>query len=106
MRLRPSADAKFRITELPTPALSEGPRSVTLPSPSSSEPTVVQEVPLVTPVGAAKPSIRPAFRVALTIDAQSPGKWSVRALTESEVVPPGCEEALLIALDPKTRLVQ
>jgi hypothetical protein len=54
----------------------------------------------------AKPAVRPALRVAVTRDPESPGTWLVRPLPDGSAVPPGCEEALLIALDPKTRLLQ
>jgi len=87
------------------PASQSSPRSVTMPSPSSSEPTVTNAH--FTPVTeVTRPATRPALRVAVTRDPQSPGTWLVRPLPEGSAVPPGCEEALLIALDPQTRLLQ
>jgi len=94
-----------QITELPTPASSDGPRSRTLPSPSSSDPNPAGAEPLP-PALAVKQSSLPAFRVALTLDPESPGTWQVRLLSASDRVPQGSEEALLVALDPKTRLGQ
>ena len=101
--VREAQQSGVQITELP--ASQPSPRSVTMPSPSSSEPTVTNaHFSPVTEV--AKPATRPALRVAVTRDPESPGTWLVRPLPEGSAVPPGCEEALLIALDPQTRLLQ
>jgi len=104
--LRDVRQSGVQINELPaTPSSDASPRSVTMPSPSSSEPTV-SRAQFVPPVSVSKASPLPAFRVALAIDASSPGSFQVRPLSEREAVPPGYEEALLIALDPKSRLLQ
>ena len=99
---RDSLQSGVQITEMPGPA---APRSVTLPSPPSSEQTVADAQ--FTPVVELKrPSLRSAVRVAVTRDPDSPNTWLVRPLAEGSEVPPGCEEALLVALDPKSRLLQ
>jgi hypothetical protein len=101
---RDALQSGVQITEMP--ASSQGtPRSVTMPSPSSSEPTVTT-AHFVPAVEVVQPAMRPALRVAVTRDPQAPGTWLVRPLPEGSAVPPGCEEALLLALDPKTRLLQ
>ena len=93
-----------QITELPAPSLI-APRSVTMPSPPSSEQTIANAQ--FTPVSEVKrPAMRSAVRVALTRDPESPDTWLVRPLPEDNEVPAGCEEALLVALDPKSRLLQ
>jgi len=95
--------SRVQITELPMPSTS--PRSVTMPSPPSSEPTVANAQ--FTPVLEVKrPSLRSAVRVAVTRDPENPGTWLTRPLAEGSEVPSGCEEALLIALDPQSRLLQ
>ena len=94
----------MQITELPGRS-EASPRSVTMPSPPSSEQTVADAQ--FTPVVQVKrPAVRSAVRVAVTRDPDSPDTWLVRALPEDHEVPPGCEEALLVALDPKSRLLQ
>ena len=101
---REALQASVQISELP--ASQQSPRSITMPSPSSSEPTVTN-AHIARPVTEVmKPAIRPALRVAVTRDPESPGTWLVRPLPEGSAVPPGCEEALLVALDPQTRLLQ
>jgi hypothetical protein len=76
-----------------------------MPSPPSSEPTATN-AHFVPPVVVAKPALRTALRVAVARDSDSPGTWLVQPLPEGEAVPPGCEEALLIAMDPESRLLQ
>jgi hypothetical protein len=49
---------------------------------------------------------RLALRVAVAADPESPGTWLVRALPEGTPAAPGSEEALLVALDPQSRLLQ
>lgn len=101
---RDALQSGVQITEMPGSAPG-APRSVTMPSPSSSEPTVTQ-AHFAPPVQVVQPAMRPALRVAVTRDPETPGTWLVRPLPEGSPVPPGCEEALLLALDPKTRLLQ
>jgi len=92
-----------QITDMPMTA-DVSPRSVTMPSPSSSEPTVANAY--FSPVAEVKvPAVRTAVRVAVTRDPDSNDTWLVRPLPEGSEVPPGCEEALLVALDPKSRLL-
>jgi hypothetical protein len=76
-----------------------------MPSPPSSEPTIAnaQFRPVIE---LKRPSLRSAVRVAVTRDPESPDTWLVRPLAEGAEVPRGCEEALLVALDPKSRLLQ
>ena len=101
---RDALQSGVQITELPAPSQAS-PRSITLPSPPSSEPTVsnAQFTPVVE---LKRPAVRSALRVAVTRDPNSPDTWLVRPLPEGNEVPPGCEEALLVALDPKSRLLQ
>ena len=102
--VREALQAGVQISELP--ASQQSPRSITMPSPSSSEPTVTNAHIARPVIAVTKPAIRPALRVAVTRDPESPGTWLVRPLPDGSAVPPGCEEALLIALDPQTRLLQ
>ena len=100
--VREALQSGVQITEMP--GSLGGPRSVTMPSPSSSEPTVTNAHFSPT-VEVVKPGTRPAFRVAVTRDPENPGTWLVRPLAADGAVPPGCEEALLIALDPSSKLL-
>jgi hypothetical protein len=93
--IREALQSGVHITELPESQPS--PRSVTMPSPSSSIP-VVSDNPI------AKPAVRPALRVAVSADPRSPGIWLVRPLNDGIAAPPGSEEALLVALDPNSEL--
>jgi hypothetical protein len=102
--VRDAQHSGVQITELPIPDSEHSPRSVTMPSPSSSEPTVTQ-AHLAPPAEVVKTATRAAVRVAVTRDPESPGTWLVRPLAEGSPVPPGCEEALLIALDPQSKLL-
>ena len=101
---RDALQSRVQITELPKRGEAE-PRSVTMPSPPSSEQTVA-DAPFTPVVEVKRPAVRTALRVAVTRDPDSPETWLVRPLAEDHPVPPGCEEALLIALDPKSRLLQ
>jgi hypothetical protein len=103
--VRDALHSGVQITELPAADSQHAPRSVTMPSPSSSEPTVTT-AHFVPPVEVLKPALRPAVRVAVTRDPEGPDTWLVRPLAEGSPVPPGCEEALLIALDAHSRLLQ
>jgi hypothetical protein len=101
---RDALQSGVQITEMPKPA-DASPRSVTMPSPPSSEQTVANAQ--FTPVVEVKqPALRSAVRVAVTRDPSSPDTWLVRPLPEDAKLPPGCDEALLVALDPKSRLLQ
>ena len=102
--LREALQSGVQITEMPAP-VDAAPRSVTMPSPPSSEPTVAnaQYRPVVE---LKRPATRSAVRVAVTRDPASADTWLLRALPEDSPVPPGCEEALLVALNPKSRLLQ
>jgi len=101
---REALHSGVQITELPGPSISS-PRSITMPSPPSSEQTIANAH--YAPVLEVKrPALRSAVRVAVTRDPDSPDTWLVRALPEDHEVPPGCEEALLVALNPKSRLLQ
>jgi len=101
---RDALQSGVQITELPAPSLGS-PRSVTMPSPPSSEQTIANAQ--FTPVIEVKrPAVRSAVRVAVTRDPGSADTWLVRPIPEGDDVPPGCEEALLVALDPKSRLLQ
>ena len=101
---RDALQSGVQITEMPKP-VEFAPRSVTMPSPPSSEQTVADAQ--FTPVVEVKqPALRSAVRVAVTRDPTSSDTWLVRPLPEDAKLPPGCEEALLVALDPKSRLLQ
>ncbi|MES1175918.1 MAG: hypothetical protein ABUL62_16475 [Myxococcales bacterium] len=103
--VRDALHSGVQITELPVPDSQHSPHSVTMPSPSSNEPTVTT-THLVPPVEVAPPALRAAVRVAVTSDPASPGAWLVHPLAEGSPVPPGCEEALLVSLEPHSRLLQ
>jgi hypothetical protein len=93
--IREALQSGVHITELPESQPS--PRSITMPSPSSS-------IPVVPGNPIAKAAVRPALRVAVSADPKSPGAWLVRPLSEGASAPPGSEEALLVALDPNSQL--
>lgn len=95
-----------QITELPQ-SQQHSPRSVTMPSPpSSANEVTVSNAHFAPPVEVVTPATRAAVRVAVTRDPESPGTWLVRPLPEGSAVPQGCEEALLIALDSKSKLLR
>ena len=98
--VREALQSGVHITELPESHPS--PRSVTMPSPSSSIP-VGAENPIVN--GVAKPAARAALRVALSADPTRPGSWLVRPLGEGVAAPAGSEEAILVSLAPNSRLL-
>jgi hypothetical protein len=100
--VRDAQQSGVHITELPDS--QSAPHSVTMPSPSSSIP-VVAPSPLTPVVVVAKPIARQALRVAVSPDPRSPGAWLARPLGEGVPAPPGSEEALLVALDPNSRLL-
>ncbi len=104
MMPRDSLQSGVQITEMPAPSQGS-PRSVTMPSPPSSEQTV-SNAEFTPVIDVVRPAVRSAIRVAVTRDPESPDTWLVRPLPEGREVPPGCEEALLVALDPKSRLLQ
>ncbi|HKO49097.1 MAG TPA: hypothetical protein VJV79_15300 [Polyangiaceae bacterium] len=101
---RDALQSGVQITDLPAPSLAS-PRSITMPSPPSSEATIAN-APVTPVVEVKRPAVRSAVRVAVTRDPESPDTWLVRPLPEDSEVPPGCEEALLVALDPKSRLLK
>ncbi|MEO6599885.1 MAG: hypothetical protein ABIQ16_08450 [Polyangiaceae bacterium] len=103
--VREAMHSGVHITELPMPDSQPSPRSVTMPSPSSSAP-IAPHAFVVPPVEAVRTATRAALRVAVTRDPGSPGTWLVRPLSEGSPVPPGCEEALLVALDAQSKLLQ
>ena len=98
--VREALQSGVHITELPDS--QESPRSVTMPSPSSSIP-VVSSSPIVSQA-APPPALRQALRVAVSADPSTPGTWLVRPLGEGVPAPAGSDEALLIALDPHSQL--
>jgi hypothetical protein len=100
--VREALQSGVRITELPQSV----PHSVTMPSPSSSIPVAGAALQNTLNLANVKPppALRRAQRVAVSPDLKSPGVWLVRPLAEGDEAPPGTEEALLVALDPKTRL--
>lgn len=100
--VREALQSGVQITELTESA--PPPRSVTLPSPASA--TSMPRTTLKAQADSAKPTARQAMRVAVARDPESPGAWLVRVLPEGLPAPPGSEEALLVALDPKSRLFQ
>ncbi len=92
------------ITDLPDSQL--GPRSVTMPSPSSAIPGVPRP-PGPANIGVLpRPALRQAQRVTVRPDPTEPGGWLVRPLAEGVVAPSGSEEALLVALDPESGLFE
>jgi len=101
--VREALQSGVQITELSSSVAP--PRSVTLPSPPST-PSFVPRTTLKAQPESVKPSTRQALRVAVARDPESPGGWLVRPLPEGVAAAPGSEEALLIALDPNSRLFQ
>jgi hypothetical protein len=81
------------------------PRSVTMPSPAPFPRTTLKAQAEAAP---QKPAVAPrqALRVAVARDPENAGALLVRVLPEGATVPPGSEEALLVALDPKSKLFQ
>ncbi|HEX3774816.1 MAG TPA: hypothetical protein VHV51_10160 [Polyangiaceae bacterium] len=100
--VREALQSGVQITELSQP--SQAPRSVTLPSPSSSPP--LPRTTLKAEPESNRPLPRAAMRVAVAPDPEGAGGWLVRPLPEGAPAPPGSEEALLIALSPRSRLFQ
>ena len=97
---REALQSGVQITELPESQPS--PRSVTMPSPSSSIPSVANTP--ITPLAAAKPALHQAVRVALSPDPSHLGWWLVRPLAEGDAAPAGTDEGLLVALNPHSHL--
>ncbi|MEO7035855.1 MAG: hypothetical protein ABI548_18105 [Polyangiaceae bacterium] len=107
---REALQSGVQITELPES--QQSPHSATMPSPSSSIPSVentpdapITAVTPTTPMAVAKPALRQALRVALRPDPAYPGGWLVRPLAEGKPVPADTEEALLVALNPHSHLL-
>jgi hypothetical protein len=99
--VREALQSGVHITELPDS--QQSPRSVTMPSPSSSLPAVPSNP--IAPHAAGKPAaLRQALRVAVSADPRTPGTWLVRPLGEGVPAPAGSDEALLVALDPNSEL--
>jgi hypothetical protein len=98
--VREALQSGVHITELPD-SQQQSPRSVTMPSPSSSIP--VGSSPIAPDV-IARPAPRQALRVAVSADPRTPGTWLVHPLNEGVSAPVGSEEALLVALDPNSTL--
>lgn len=98
--VRDALRSGVQITEL---TQSENPpRSVTMRSP----PSTPSFAPLTAEPDSVKPVPRQALRVAVAPDPASPGTWLVRPLPEGTAPTDGSEEALIIALDPNSRLFQ
>jgi hypothetical protein len=101
--VRESMYSTVQITELPASS-QETPRSLTLPSLTANEPPATNTL-LVPSGNVTKAALLPALRVAVARDPSSPGAWRVRPLAEGSAVPTGSVEALLVALDPKSQLL-
>ncbi len=101
---REAIQSGVQITDLPESQLA--PRSVTMPSPSSSIPAVPRSPGSATIGVLPRPALRQAQRVSVRPDPTDPDGWLVRPLAEGVVAPAGSEEALLIALDPQSRLFE
>ena len=106
--VRDALRASIQIKEASLPA----PRSVTMPSPSANNSQSVvpslrvsPKVPSSAAPVAAKAEVRPALRVAVAPDPDTAGAFFVRILAEGSSAPIGSEEALLVALDPASRLL-
>jgi hypothetical protein len=99
--VRDALRAGVQITELSEPVTP--PHPVTLPSPPST-PTFLPRTTLKAEAESVKPVARQALRVAVARDPESPGTWLVRPLPEGTPAAAGCEEALIISLDPNSRL--
>jgi hypothetical protein len=100
--VREALQSGVQITEV---AGTVSPASVTLPSPPSA-PSFLPRTTLKAQSEVLQPTARTAIRVAVAPDPESPGTWLVRVLPEGTPAAPGSEEALLVALDPKSRLFQ
>ncbi|HEY4106530.1 MAG TPA: hypothetical protein VGM44_21665 [Polyangiaceae bacterium] len=101
--VREALQSGVQITEMSQPPPNV-PRSVTLPSPSSSPP--LPRTTLKAEAESNRPLPRAALRVAVARDPETTGGWLVRPLPEGAPAPPGSEEAILVALRPKTRLFE
>jgi len=103
--VREALQSGVQITEINDTSLTP-PRSVTLPSPSSQSPVVGPRVTLQAQPEALKPAARQAYRVAVARDPEHAGTWLVRLLPEGAMPTAGSEEAMLVALDPGSKLFQ
>jgi hypothetical protein len=101
--VRDALQSGVQINELLNPP--DVTRSITMPSPPKP-PTIVPPTPITAAPQPAQLVPRQALRVAVARDPESPGGWLVRPLPEGTPAAAGSEEALLIALDPNTRLFQ
>ncbi len=104
--VREALQSGVQITELNEGSL-QAPRSVTLPSPSSSTPPAGPRNTLqAAQPEPTKAQPRSAYRVAIARDPETAGTWLVRLLPEGAPVAAGSEEALIITLDPTSKLFQ
>jgi hypothetical protein len=101
--VRDALRSGVQITELS--ASENPPRSVTMRSPPST-PSFAPRATLKAEPESVKPVPRQALRVAVAPDPESPGTWLVRPLPEGTPAAHGSEEALIISLDPNSRLFQ
>lgn len=103
--VRDALQSGVQITELNEASLKP-PHSVTMPSPSSSTPPAGPRNTLQAQPEAAKAKPRQAYRVAIAQDPETAGTWLLRLLPEGAPAAPGSEEAMIIALDPNSKLFQ
>jgi hypothetical protein len=101
--VREALQSGVQITELS--GSGAPPHSVTMRSPSTTPSFVPRTTPEAQPES-GKPSTRTALRVAVARDPETAGSFLVRVLPEGAALAPGSEEALLIALDPNSRVFQ
>ncbi|MEP7052508.1 MAG: hypothetical protein ABJB12_19230 [Pseudomonadota bacterium] len=97
---REALQSGVHITDLPESF--EEAHSATMPSPSSSIPSEATQPNVARPSG--KPGSRKALRVALRPDPTHAGGWLARPLAEGDAAPADMEEALLVSLNPDSRL--
>lgn len=102
--LRDALQSGVQITEINATSLS--PRSVTMPSPSSSPAPAGPRNTLKAEPESVKVNPRQAYRVAIARDPETAGTWLMRLLPDGVPAAPGSEEALVVVLDPKSKLFQ
>lgn len=101
---RDALQSGVQITELPLSLGAETPRSVTMPSPPSSNPGLKA---IISPLSSStQPARRTAVRVAVLRNPERPGSWLALPLTEGSPAPEGSEEALLVSLQASSELLE
>ena len=104
--VREALQSGVQITELTSDTSLSPPRSVTMPSPSSSTPPAGPRNTLQAQPESIKATPRQAYRIAIARDPETAGSYLVRLLPDGVPAAPGSEEALVLPLDPTSKLFQ